>query len=239
MTENPARPSSTHHSEPGTTEDGDHYNAAIESLRLNYAFFDPSGGIPSPLPLIIPRALLRAPTADLRSILREKLEAEDVSVRQRDIRFWRTKQPLQIANALDDRDVWIQKEGEERKFTAIAFTESLFSSLGEWLLDEKLLHLIVTGGDMPCILEPATPDPFALNIRVSAPQAIKIGTWAVLYTISPHYCYPPSTPAALQCGVADSQYFHPRKLGRRYTKQSQYRGVWKHPLGHPDFCDQH
>ncbi|KAH6906447.1 hypothetical protein BKA70DRAFT_1563759 [Coprinopsis sp. MPI-PUGE-AT-0042] len=176
-----------HHSggqetEPGATEDVDrHCSAVIENLRLNYAFFDPSEGIPPPLPLSIPRALLDAPTADLRSILREKLEAEEVILKLREIRFWRAKQPLQVAHALDDRNVWIQKEGAERKFEAIPFTESLSSSLGEWIWDEKLLHLIVTGSETPFILEPATPDS-STSTMTPASQTVAIGTYFLGYT---------------------------------------------------------
>ncbi|KAH6906462.1 hypothetical protein BKA70DRAFT_409301 [Coprinopsis sp. MPI-PUGE-AT-0042] len=151
----------------------------IENLRLNYAFIDPPGEIPSPLPLAIPRALLNAPTADLRSIIREKLEAEEVILRLREIRFWRTRQPLQISHALVDRDMWIQREGVENRFEAIPFTESLFSSLGEWIWDEKLLHLIVTGGQAPFIIELATPDPSAFTMQIPASQYIAIGSYSV------------------------------------------------------------
>ncbi|KAH6901170.1 hypothetical protein BKA70DRAFT_1568990 [Coprinopsis sp. MPI-PUGE-AT-0042] len=281
-----------------------HATHAVGNIRLNYAFVGPSGGIPSPLPLTIPRALLNAPTAELRSIVIEKLEAEGVTLELGDIRFWRTREPLDIENALDDRDVWIQ--AFDRKYKAIPFTKSIFSSLGEWVQDERLLHLTVTGGEVPSIpdaklpafqnitmgkyfVEYTTPErrdwkdvregerhcqdisiiqtpstsgqsqggrstfstqPPTIILGISRLNAhtladdIQVLSYVsnvypdsfrihfdsfgrtLLYNgrlswmaISPHYCYPPSTPAALQCGVADSQYFHPRKLGRRYTKQ--------------------
>ncbi|KAH6906467.1 hypothetical protein BKA70DRAFT_1401634 [Coprinopsis sp. MPI-PUGE-AT-0042] len=167
--------------EPATTRDVDqHRGAAIKNLRLNYAYFDPSEGTPPPLPLSIPRALLNAPTADLRSILRERLEAEEITIRLREIRFWRMRQPLQIARALDDRNVWTQEEGAEKKYEAIPFTESLFSSLGELIWDEKLLHLIVTGGEAPFILEPAVPGPSILTMQ--ALQTIAMGTYSMGYS---------------------------------------------------------
>ncbi|KAH6906464.1 hypothetical protein BKA70DRAFT_1401632 [Coprinopsis sp. MPI-PUGE-AT-0042] len=296
----------TPHSGPGVTNDGH-----LVDATLNYAFVRP-GGLPSPLPLTIPQALLNAPTADLRPILLEKLEAEGVTLKLGEIRFWRTVQPLEIACAVDDCDVWIQKEGAERKFKVVPFTESLLSSFGDWIQDRKLLHLIVTGGEAPFILEPAMPDPSTLSVQIPASQSIAIGRYSVqperqswqdvregerrsqdiqiiqtplpsgqtsgdnpsiqtptvllgisyldttshgddiqllthvsnvhpesfrahfdsfgrtfLYAgslswmaITPHHVHPtPYEGGAIQCGIADSHTTHPRKIGRRYSKQ--------------------
>ncbi|KAH6906446.1 hypothetical protein BKA70DRAFT_408926 [Coprinopsis sp. MPI-PUGE-AT-0042] len=166
--------SSAHHSEADATDDGHSMDA-----RLNYAFVRPTGGPPSPLPLTIPKTLLDAPTADIRPILLEKLEAEGITLKLGEIKFWRTVQPLEIARAVDDRDVWIQKEVAERKFKVVPFTESLLSSFGDRIQDRKLLHLIVTGGEAPFILEPETPDPSTLSVQIPASQYIAIGSYSV------------------------------------------------------------
>jgi hypothetical protein len=71
-------------------------------------------------------------------------------------------------DALNDPNVWVQNEGTERKeFEAIPFTKSLHASLGERILDERFLHLIVTGGEPPFTLKPATPALTVLTIPVS------------------------------------------------------------------------
>ena len=65
---------------------------AASEMRLNYLFLHPSGDDLSPLPLKISKTLLEGPAADLRSIIIDKLEAEGITVKLGDIRFWQVRQ---------------------------------------------------------------------------------------------------------------------------------------------------
>jgi hypothetical protein len=151
---------------------GSHSDNASE-ITLNYAFAPPSGGNLSPLPLNISKRLLDGPSATLRPIIIDALGAEGITVRLGDIRFWRVRQihdlwlarisvliqaqtsvPLEGRIAVNGIKGWIQElPSGERVPVGIPFTDSISEALGEWVSNNRLVHLVVTGGDTPFSVE--------------------------------------------------------------------------------------
>ncbi|KAH6899521.1 hypothetical protein BKA70DRAFT_1569413 [Coprinopsis sp. MPI-PUGE-AT-0042] len=155
----------------------------VDEVELNYVFVPgggcppPGAGLPSPLPVSVPESLLHRPSAHLRASIIESLRGEGTQVEQRELRFWKPKRPLKASDVVSDLSTWFLGTGDgERRFIAMALTESPLTSFGERIRDQSLVHLVVTSGKAPYILEPPSPGPS--NIGLTPPLTITIGTEA-------------------------------------------------------------
>ncbi|KAH6877441.1 hypothetical protein BKA70DRAFT_1412170 [Coprinopsis sp. MPI-PUGE-AT-0042] len=110
----------------------------VDEVELNYVFVPgggcppPGAGLPSPLPVSVPESLLHRPSAHLRASIIESLRGEGIQVEQRELRFWKPKRPLKASDVVSDLSTWFLGTGDgERRFIAMALTESPLTSFGE------------------------------------------------------------------------------------------------------------
>ncbi|KAH6901591.1 hypothetical protein BKA70DRAFT_1309030 [Coprinopsis sp. MPI-PUGE-AT-0042] len=157
----------------------------VDEVELNYVFVPgggyppPDAGLPSPLPVSVSESLLHRPSAHLRASIIESLRGEGIQVEQGELRFWKPKRPLKAGDVVSDLSTWFLGTGDgERGFIVVALTESAFTSLGEGIRDQSLVHLVVTRGKAPYIVEPSSTGPSNPSLTLPLVPTITVGTEA-------------------------------------------------------------